>query len=129
MSKYQDLCEKLENTLNTFEESRSEFTKIFTEKFSNYLGCEANDISLKFEAQSIFKGMVMHEFNVEINLVAGKNSERISPEEWLSCYVVLLSEEYGYRFNIEYKKENYDLDQNIDQLFDVIFKELQRFYL
>ena len=91
MSKYSELCEKMADTFDATEESKLEFTKKFTEKLSDYLGCEKKAISLVFLNSTVESGSIRHPFKLDLTLIAESWTSTVSPEHSLDCFVPLLS--------------------------------------
>ncbi len=129
MSKYSELCEKMADTFNAIEESKLEFTKKFTEKLSDYLGCEKGAISLVFQESTVESGSIKHPFRLEVTLIAENWTQTVSPEFSLDCFVHVWPEESGYSFMIRYKMSDYAVDQDLNELFEKIFEDLQRHWI
>ena len=126
MSKYSELCEKMADTFDATEESKLEFTKIFTGKLSDYLGCEKGAISLAFESSTVESGSIKHSFRIEVNLIAETWTSTVSPEHSLDCFVRVWPDSSVYSFMIRYKMMDYKVDKDLNKLFDKIFEDLQR---
>ena len=126
MSKYSELCEKMADTFDAIEESKLDFTKIFTEKLREYLGCEKGVISLDFLDPNVESGSIRHPFKINVNLIAESWTSTVSPEHNLDCIVRVWPESSGYSFMIRYKMVDYTVDKDLNKLFDKIFEDLQR---
>jgi hypothetical protein len=126
MSKYSELCEKMADTFDATEESKLEFTKKFTEKLSDYLGCEKKAISLVFLNSTVESGSIRHPFKLDLTLIAESWTSTVSPEHSLDCFVRVWPDSSGYSFMIRYKMMDYKVDKDLNKLFDKIFEDLQR---
>jgi hypothetical protein len=126
MSKYSELCEKMADTFDAIEESKLEFTNIFTEKLSEYLGCEKGAISLLFVEPNVESDSIKHSFRLDLNLIGETWTSTVGPEHSLDCFVHVWPDSSGYSFMIRYKMMDYGVDKDLNELLDKIFEDLQR---
>ena len=132
MTKYQELCEKLEKTKHTLEVLESKFEEIFVPKLSEYLECDPNLISLNKMPPHFSKhpGIISQVFSLGITLESETPGygEIITLPSSFSWHAPLEAKENGYTFLIKYKECSCKLegDETITELFDIVFEDLQQ---
>jgi len=119
-SKYEQLRIEFEQTENI----KKEFRRLFTEQFSNYMGCPLERIELSIENAVVSSNSTEYNVTLMFSVPVGEN-ERVVEFDGISFIYDFDNEQSKPTYKISFDREKTLLDRNAESVFGRIYEWLR----
>ena len=126
MSKYDELCTKLEKTNQTFEYSKQTIEDKLSNGLATLLGCSKEFIIIQFSQPRIEDSMIVCDFSIQITIQNLKVKDIVSLTNLSYLYGKKNGNDY---FAINYQNNKFNISNNTDGFCNIVFCNLSTKYL